>query len=138
MNEQESVVCGNLINLKQDVNKDTLLSLVYIAGYVEKSDKSEVDDTKYYYAKFLEYFDSLNRGGLHIPTDNVVQWTIFCFILFGQMSNEICRTFLMEQFVFISKKYQLTITKKQCRVLANIFLKNYDTTKYKGGRAKKP
>ena len=86
---------------------------------------SVIEDTTFYYNQFADYFDALNRGGLQIPNDNLVQWAIFCLIVFEQLSDEICRIFLSEQFLYISQKYKFSISIQQCRILANIFLKNY-------------
>ena len=54
----------------------------------------DIDDTTYYYEKYGNYLNALNRGGLTVPSDNFVQWTIFSYILFTQLSGEFCRTFL--------------------------------------------
>ena len=53
-----------------------------------------------------------------------VQWFIFCLVLFEQLSVEFCRTFLMNQFLSVSQKFQLGIDDRHCRTLANMFLKN--------------
>ena len=126
LTEGESEIVDSLIELEKSIHKDTLLSLVYISGYVQKGDKGvHFDDTNIYYNKYGDYIDALNRGGLKVPSDTVVQWAIFCFILFTQLSGTYCRTFLVEQFLTVSQKFAFSITTKQCRILANIFLKNY-------------
>lgn len=126
LTEGESEIVDNLAELEKSIHNDTLLSLVYIAGYVQKGDKdNDIYDTNNYYDKFGSYIDALNRGGLEVPNDTVVQWVIFCFILFTQLSGSYCRTFLVEQFQTVCHKFAFSITTKQCRILANIFLKNY-------------
>ena len=76
-----------LTDLEKSVHNDTLISLIYIAGYIQKCDKT-VEDTTFYYTQSADFFEALNRGGLQIPNNNLVQWTIFCLILFEQLSGE--------------------------------------------------
>ena len=106
-----------------------MLSINHIADIVERKSKGEESDTKEYFKRYSDYFDALNRGQLCEPGDNVTQWTIFCFILFTQLSEDLCRTFVVNQFVDVAEKYCLTITVPQCRVLANILLNNYSVLK---------
>ena len=132
-NENEAEVIDNLIVLEDTMSRENMLSLVYIAGYVERyheDDEETEDDTFIYYQKYSEYFDALNRGELTYPTDTTVQWTIFCFIFFASsiestVNSNLCGKFLEKQFDFIASKYELKINKRQCRALANIFLKKY-------------
>ena len=124
LNEQECEVFDNLPELEDKVQAESLLSIVYIAGYVQRKNGYDYTDTKFYYIKCGAYIDDLNRGGLVIPFDNIVQWCIFCFILFEQLSEEFCQSFLMKQFLSVSEKFQFGIDERHCRTLANIFLKN--------------
>ena len=129
LDEMEAEVMDNLIELEKSIPRETMLSIVYISGYIERYSDSEEDDTMLYYNKFSEYFDALDRGGLRKPTDSAVQWTIFCFIFFTHAIENskvaLCGKFLAEQFAEISSRYQLKINKRQCRALANVLLKNY-------------
>ena len=139
LNENEAEVIDNLIALEDTMSRENLLSLVYIAGYVQRyvdddvddvDDEETEDDTYIYYHRYSEYFDALDRGELTYPTDTTVQWTIFCFIFFASsiestVNSNLCGKFLEKQFDFIASKYELKINKRQCRALANIFLKKY-------------
>ena len=125
-----------LSNPPSPVINGSPLSLVYIAGYTERyheepddRDESE-EDTFIYYLKYSEYFNALDRGELTIPTDTTVQWTVFCFIFFvnsieSATYSNLCGKFLEEQFSVIASRYELKVNRRQCRALANIFLKNY-------------
>ena len=125
----EAEVMDNLIELEKSIPRETMLSIVYISGYIERYSDSEEDDTMLYYDKFSEYFAALDRGGLRKPTDSVVQWTTFCFIFFTHAIENskvtLCGKFLAEQFSEISSRYQLMINKRQYRALAYVLLKNY-------------
>ena len=81
LNEEECEIIDNLSDLESNLSKETLSSLVYIAGYVQKG-SDDIDDTTYYYEKYGNYLNALNRGGLTVPSDNCVEWTIFSYILF--------------------------------------------------------
>ncbi|XP_065662684.1 uncharacterized protein LOC136085317 [Hydra vulgaris] len=68
----EKELLDNILDLESSVNKSTLVAIVYIAGYVQKSEiKIYVDSTNYYY-KCGSYRYSLNRGGLEILSDTLV------------------------------------------------------------------
>ena len=89
MNTHVNIVTGSLIDnlsdLESNLSKETLSSLIYIAGYVQKG-SDDIDDTTYYYEKYGNYLNPLNRG-ITVPSDNCVQWTIFSYILFTQLSD---------------------------------------------------
>ena len=135
LNENEAEVIDNLIELEETMScsRENMLSLVYIAGYIERycdEEEDDEDDTTMYYQKYSDYFDALNRGELITPTDTTVQWTVFCSIFFADsientINVNLCGKFLEEQFNFIASKYEFRINRRQCRALANILLKNY-------------
>ena len=75
------------------------------------------------------YLDALDRGELCVPGDNIAQWTIYCFVLFIQFSEDLCRKFVIAHFTDIAEKYCFDVTPSQCRVLANIFMNNYSILK---------
>ena len=68
---------------------DNKMSLVHIAGYVTRKDiglnKAELlDSTTFYYQKYGQFTDTLDRGWLNVPTDSAFQWDFldtFCSIL---------------------------------------------------------
>ena len=128
LDELEAETMDNLIELEDSIPRETMLSLVYIAGYIEKLNKVRSMDTMFYYEKYCDYFTALDRGNLTKPTDSIVQWTVFCFIFVAQIidhSSQVCGKFLTDQFAAISTKYSFGATLKQCRSLANTWLKNY-------------
>ena len=43
----------NLVELEESIPRETMLSLIYLAGYVERnSDNEDIDDTKDYYQRY--------------------------------------------------------------------------------------
>ena len=56
LDEKESEIMDNLSALEENIQKDTLLSILYIAGYIQIKNGYEYDDTYYQH-----YFDSLNE-----------------------------------------------------------------------------
>ena len=114
-----------LADLEEFVNKETLMAIVYIGGYIQKCEKESFDDTLLYYQEYGAYLKSLNRGGLQIPSDNIVQWVIFCHIFFKEIPSGKCRKFHIKMFLFIADNYSFEVTKKQCQVLSNILMKNF-------------
>ena len=129
LNERETEIMDNLVELEESIPRETMLSLIYIAGYIERNkDDEEMEDTTDYYQRYPEYFDALNRGSLKIPKDHCAQWVAFSYIFFTQLvdrPSEVCLSFLVKQFSFIAEKYGLDICGQQCRMLGNIFLKNF-------------
>ena len=122
LNEQESEIVDNLSDLETTITKETLCSLVYIAGYVMKGTDC-VDDTTCYYERYGDYLKNPKRGGLTIPSDKLVQWTISCVILINQLPGEFCWTFLLRRFRVLAKKHSLNISEGHSRKLANISAK---------------
>ena len=126
LEEGEQEIVDNLAELESKIQEDTMFSIIYISGYVQRKNGSEGDDdTFFYYQKFGEYFNKLDRGGLVAPNDSIVQWVSLCFIFFNQVTGVVCRNFLIKHFLYIAEKYDIdSILEKHCRTLANIFLKN--------------
>ena len=125
LTELEVSVFDSLPELENNVTRETMLSIVYMAGCIEKKHKCDTPDTHLYFETYSSYFDALNRGQLTVAGDNIVQWSVFCFILFTQLSRDICRSFLINQFHDVAIKYGFSVTTAQCRVLANILMNNY-------------
>ena len=76
----------NLVELEESIPRETMLSLICIAGYMERNkDDEEMEDTTDYYQRYPEYFDALNRGSLKIPKDHCAQWVAFSYIFFTQL-----------------------------------------------------
>ena len=51
LNVEECEIIDNLADLESNLSKETLFSLVYIAGYVQKG-SDDTDETTYYYEKY--------------------------------------------------------------------------------------
>ena len=125
LEEGEREIVDNLVELENKIQDETMFSIIYIAGYIQRNNGYEGnDDTFFNYKKFGDYFNNLNRGGLVRPNDCVVQWALFCFLFFNQVSGEFCINFLINTFLYISEKYRFNTTEKHCRTLANIYMKN--------------
>ena len=104
--------------------------LVYIAGYVtwkdpEFDEVSLLGQTTFYFEKYGEYTDSLDRGGLNIPSDSVCQWVTFCFILFNVVKNSVCRKSFSKMAMALSDTYQFDMKERHARILSNILINNH-------------
>ena len=125
LTQEECEILDNMEELEKNIQTDVVIGIVYIAGYVaRKFQEVDSDDTIEYYKKYGTYLDKLNKGGLCIPRDGIVQWSLFCFISFSTFSQPICRNFVVTTFLRIAEKYYFYIDEKQCRILCNIFMKN--------------
>ena len=97
-----------------------MLSLIYIAGYIQKKGgEVKENDSFYYHQNFGKYFDALNKGSLTLPQDSLVHWCTFCVIFFLQVLDTGCPKIL------ISVRHGFCASKKHCAILCNILLKNY-------------
>ena len=133
MCEEASEVFDNLPELEESIPLEIKMSLLYIAGYVTRKDKELTGDellgqTSFYYTKYGKFTDSLDRGGLNIPSDYASQWTFFCFIIFNSIKDKVCRKSLCNIFMLVAEFYSLNMVKRHGMVLANVFLKNYCVT----------
>ena len=74
-----------------------MLSLIYIAGYIQKKGgEVKENDSFFYHQNFEKYFDALNRGSLTLPQDSLVQWCTLCVIFFLQVLDGGCRKFFVD------------------------------------------
>ena len=122
---EECDVIDNLEELEQSLSDDVIMGIVYIAGYVGRKFEIPCNEcTTFYYDKYGSYLDNLNRGGLHIPHDGVVQWSLFSFCVFNTFSKDICRKLVVKTFMYIAEKYDFCINERHCQILCNIFMKN--------------
>ena len=104
--------------------------LYYIAGYVTRKDDELSEDemlnvTTFYARKYGPYTDRLDRGQLNIPNDRACQWTFFSFILFNTLKDKVRRTSLSSILLKISDHHLFAMTLPNCRILSNIFIKNF-------------
>ena len=85
---------------EESVGSDVVGAILYIAGYLQnQAGQIHDNDTMYYYDKFGKYLYQLNRGALVLPQHHLVQWCIYCFVLFTQIGERVCRTFLINLFI---------------------------------------
>ncbi|GFO34949.1 group XV phospholipase a2 [Plakobranchus ocellatus] len=113
--------------LKSSVPSETKSVLVYIAGYVIRKDteSDELGQTSFYFEKYRQYTNSLDRDGLKTPADRACQWTIFCFIVFNIVKDLVCRKSFSNIAMTLSEMFEFQMTEKHARSLSNIFLKNH-------------
>ena len=127
LDEHSSEIFDNLPELEDEIPEHVKLSLVYIAGYTVRKQEPlavESEDTSFYYERYGSYTDALNRGGLSIPGDSACQWVFLSYALFDVLKEHVCQFSLTEVLLAVSDFYKLHRNRKQCRCLANIFLKN--------------
>ena len=116
--------------LEASVPVDSKSALVYIAGYVTRKDTelydvSVLDRTTFYHEKFGGYTDSLDRGGLNIPSDKACQWTVYSFIVFNVVKELVCRKSFTKIALILLDVYEFGMEERHARILSNIFIKNY-------------
>jgi len=130
MDEKASETFDCLEQLKDTLSHATKMSLVHIAGYVTRKD-DEIDEeqllneTTFYYQKYGEFTNSLDRGGLKVPTDSACQWTFFCYLMFNVVKDKVCRTSLANLFMVVSDMHTFNMQRSHAMTLSNIFFKNH-------------
>ena len=121
-------VLENLPDLKVHISEQAHMSLVYIFGYVcrTESEEDRESETLHYTMKKVWniYMRNMDRGGLKVPNDKCCQWTVFCYIMFETLKDSRCRKSLSKIFHLVSETYDFGMTEKQVRRLCNIFFKN--------------
>ena len=130
MDEEAAEIFDSLPEMEGSIPQETKMSLVYIAGYITRNDKELSENellglTTFYHKKFGSITDSLDRGGLNIPSDCACQWTFFCFILFNVVKDKVCRKSLCNILMSISEFYSFNMEKRHGHILANICFKNF-------------
>ena len=60
-----------------------------------------------------------------MPNDRSCQWGFFSYILFNTIKEKICRKSLSSVLSKISDHYSFDMNKNHCRILSNIFIKNF-------------
>lgn len=130
--EKACEAVDNLEALESSLSNETKAVLVYIAGYVTRrdmvlSEEELLEQTSFYYQKYGQYTDSLDRGGLKVPSDRACQWTIFCFLVFGVVKNSVCRTSFTKIAMTLSETFDFEMNKKHARTLSNVLINNYCT-----------
>ena len=115
--------------LEKRIDKETMMSLVYIAGYVFRNLTLKDDElsqtTTFYYQKYGSFQADIDRGGLQVPTDMACQWACFCFVMFGNVKDLVCRRSLSDLFMTVSNTYDFHFTRRKAETLSNVFLNNH-------------
>lgn len=123
---EECDVVDQLEEIEKALDEQVIMGLLYVSGYIQrKCGYDDPFDTKYYYDTYGDFIDSMNRGGLLIPFDGLVQWSLFCFIVFSSFTDDVCRNVMVNAFMHVGTKYNFYVEKKHCRTLSNILLKNF-------------
>ena len=126
LRKEECDVIDQVDEIEQALEEEVFSGMLYVAGYIQrKCGYDDPCDTKYYYDSYGYFIDSMNRGGLLIPYDGLVQWSLFCFIIFNSFTGDVCRSFMVNVFLHVATKYNFYVEEKHCRTLSNIFLKNF-------------
>ena len=129
MGDKTVEILDSLPELEKSIHATVKESLVHMAGYVTKKDElSEealIDCTTFYFEKYGKYTKDIDRGGLKIPSDKSVQWSIFSYIIFNTVRDRVCRKSLSNILYQISQIFTFSMSKKNCDTLSNIFLSNH-------------
>lgn len=128
--ERACETVDSLEELETSVPAETVAVLVYIAGYVTRKDpeadeETLLEQTSFYYDRFGQYTDALDRGGLKVPSDSACQWTIFCFIVFNVVKEAVCRKSFSRIAMSVSDLFEFGMEERHARILSNILLKNH-------------
>ena len=118
-------VLDNLPELEKSLTVDTIMTLVYIAGYIVRNDDDQLERSYFYYEQYGNFLKDLNRGGLCIPYDAVCQWVIYSYAMFKVLAEVCCRTSLCNFLMLISEMYELNMDRRHGMILSNILFKNY-------------
>ena len=140
LNEKMCVIMDCLPDMQASISKDSMMGLVYIAGYVTAKDKSDCDieDSHFYYDKYGSFTEYLNRGGLHVPGDSICQWVIYSYVMFHEVANHCCRKSLCKVLQTISDLHKLNIKNTYLLRLSSIFFNNYVCSLYSPKSTKEP
>lgn len=78
-----------------------------------------------YYEKYVSFTQSVDCGGLIVPSDNACQWTIFCFTIFALVKDKVCGRCHSIILLLVSETYSFQMLKKHALRLSNIYFKIY-------------
>ena len=107
----------NLPELESSLPVDTIMTLVYIAGYVVRNDDPH---TYFYFEKYGSFTNEMNRGSLTIPGDSACQWVIYSYVMFHQVVDYSCRTSLCNVLIVVSELYKFNMNRSHAFILSNI------------------
>ena len=115
-------ILDNLPELESSLSVDTIMALVYIAGYVVRNDDDAVDDTHFYFEKYGSFTNEMNRGGLTIPGDSACQLVIYSYVMFHQVVDYSSRTYLCNVLMVVSELYKFNMNRSHAFILSNIYI----------------
>lgn len=123
--EEACETVDSIEELESSLPVECKATLVYIAGYITRKDpESAVGQTNYYFEEFGHYTQSLDRGGLKVPSDTACQWVFFCYIVFSVVKDHVCRDSFSKIALGLSEMFRFNMKKRHARTLSNILLKN--------------
>ena len=129
LDESLAETFDGLPELESSFLEDTKIVLVYIAGCITRNDSGSseeklLNETTFYHQKYGQYLDGMDRDGLNIPTDNTCQRSIFCFMLFNAVKENVCRKSFCNLCMMVSEYYDFDVEKRHGVILSNILFKN--------------
>ena len=77
------------------------------------------------YERYGHYTAAMARGGLKVPSDRAVQWSIFTYILFSVVKTSVCRSSLCKLAMALSDTFKFHMELRHARILSNILIKKY-------------
>ena len=130
MDEHASEIFHSLEQLEGEIPDATKMSLCHMAGYVTRKDPAETEErllgtTTFYFQKYGKFTNSLDRGGLKVPTDTACQWTFFGYIMFNAVKEVVCRKSLTNLLMIISDIHTFNMERRHGLILSNMFFKNH-------------
>ena len=118
-------ILENIDCIEDILTKDSVMGLIYVAGYVTRKHCSAEEDSTFYFEKYGDFLRSINNGGLKVPGDMFCQWTIQSYIVFQKHANDVCRNSLVKLLMSLAERSSFFVTEQHARVLSNVLLKNY-------------
>ena len=113
-------ILDSLPDLKKKLPPDIFIILIYVAGYVGRSD--EIHDAYFYYEIYGNYLKFMNPGGPKISGDIICQLAIY--IIFHEASNLYCCSTFCNILMLISEMFDSDINRHHGMILSNIMFKN--------------
>ena len=106
------------------LDRESIMALIYIAGYICRHDDTTISDTFLYMEKYGDFLKAVDRGGLKVPPDNVSEWALLCAILFISLEGPVCRNSLAGFFDRVAEHFRYDVPYTYSTRLCNIFLNN--------------
>ena len=123
LNESICEIIKNLPDLQKSLTKTVLMSLIYIAGYVEKKDDN--CDSYVYATEYGNYLHELSREELNVPGDTIDQFAIYGYIFFYQVSEITCCKSFTRILMIVSDIYRLDVNRNHGFILSNVLFNNH-------------